>query len=198
MQKKLVALCVSSLMLSGCAGLQGGVSGANKASGMNTMSYVDQQMLHSVQAIEKTVNTLLIIEKGAPSQPMPALAIDSTVASEKAPKVQVRQVSMEPMGKDGLPIQLTKEEQEQKDFDALLSKHVKLHWAGDVVGFLDLLSSNTGYDVEIRGKGSFPEFIINSDDILVKDVLLNFASQINSAADVNVVAAQKRIFVIFH
>jgi hypothetical protein len=176
--------CVLAISLAGCA--SSAATTRHVAPPSDAQSFVDGQMDQTLVSIDRSLKTLLVIERGGEPQRRPA-PISDTVAGADAygysmPRPPIN-VPRQPEGARAMAAGRT-----------ALNSRTRIDWKGDPRELLRSLSSGIGYSYgEVGPAHSLPSLEIHRSDASSTDVLADVAHAIDGHADIRVITAARRI-----
>lgn len=172
-------LALIAAALSGCA------AQAHRPTIDPAQSYVDQQMSGALGSIDRSLKTLLMLERGGEGARSTG-PIGSTVAGAVGPARPVETVR---------PAAPTTDASARKALDA----RAKIDWQGPATELLAGLAKNVGYTYRVQG--SAPSSALNvriqTPGSTVFDVLGQVARQIDTRADVQVRTTDRTITLVY-
>lgn len=175
-------------VLGGCA------SHAKRPLVDETAFFVDQAVDPTIQSIDRSLQTLVVLSRGDEAPRRPG-AIADTVAGAAGPNRPALKPSDMP-AKPGAPAPV-KAAPPVAPGVAALETRVRLEWHGSAWALLEQLGSAAHYQVEGKNPAVAALTVnVKAEDTSVKDVLANIARQLDGKADVHVDANRRVLRLI--
>ncbi len=196
MSKNAIAAIAASLVVlvaSGCASTTQVRS--SSASSPSAQSFVDDRMDQTVVSIDKSLKTLLVIDRGGEAPRKPS-AIADTVAGSDAHGARPAKPAID------VPSTAQGARAEAQSLDAArkaLASRTKIDWSGDPKDLLRSLSTGIGYHFsEVGSSRPLSPIKIRHENAAITDVLADIAKSVEGKADIRVITASRQIELVYH
>lgn len=189
------AACLMVLAVSGCASTSAQVRSSSAAqSSSNAQSFVDERMDQTVVSIDKSLKTLLLIDRGGEAPRRPSPIADTVAGGDVHGAAKPRPVIAVPSTAQGDRAVAQAQEAGRK----ALASRTRIDWSGDPKELLRNLSSAVGYQFrEVGAPQSLPRVDIHRANASITDVLGDVARAIDGQADIRVITADRRVELVY-
>lgn len=186
-----VAVCVMMLGVSGCATTAPSRSAVPLS---DAQGFVDERMDNTLVSIDRSLKTLLVIDRGGEAPRRPSPISDTVAGGDVHGAASPRPALSVPSTPQG-PRAVVAAQNSAKN---ALASRTRIDWSGDPRELLRSLSGGIGYKfVEVGASSALPKVNIHRQNASITDVLADVARAIDGKADIRVITADRRVELVY-